>query len=101
MAGTRITSFPILPSGDLALDDVFLVVDVSDTYYSPSGTNKQTSLHDIVNSEAALNRFTELIDTPGSLGSAGQVLSVSSDGTTLIFSGISAGGIGAAPLLLS
>ena len=96
MAGTRITSFPILPSGDLALDDVFLVVDVSDTYYSPSGTNKQTTLHDIVNSEAALNRFTELIDTPGSLGSAGQVLSVSSDGTTLIFSGISAGGIGAA-----
>ena len=96
MAGTRITSFPVLPSGDLALDDVFLVVDVSDTYYSPSGTNKQTTLHDIVNSEAALNRFTELIDTPGSLGSAGQVLSVSSDGTSLIFSGISAGGIGAA-----
>ena len=46
MAGTRITQFPLLPSGDLAADDVLLVVDVSDTFYSPSGTNKQTTVGD-------------------------------------------------------
>jgi hypothetical protein len=96
MAGTRITSFPILPSGDLALDDVFLVVDVSDTYYSPSGTNKQTTLLDIVNSEAALNKFTELTDTPVSLGAAGQVVTVAADGNNLVFSSVTASGLGAA-----
>ena len=96
MAGTRITSFPVLPSGELASDDVFLVVDVSDTYYSPSGTNKQTTLLDIVNSEASLGTFAELTDTPASFGAAGQVVTVAADGNSLIFSSVTASGVGAA-----
>ena len=49
MAGTRISQFPNLSSGDLASDDVLLVVDISDTFYSPSGTNKASTVGDLAN----------------------------------------------------
>ena len=49
MAGTRISQFPNLPSGNLASEDVLLVVDISDTFYSPSGTNKSTTIGDLSN----------------------------------------------------
>ena len=99
MAGTRITQFPLLPSGDLAAEDVLLIVDVSDTFYSPSGTNKQTTVGDLVSSsitDLGSTGFLQLDDTPGSFGSAGQAVVVASDGSSLVFSGLSAGGVGAA-----
>ena len=68
MAGTRITQFPLLPSGDLAADDVLLVVDVSDTFYSPSGTNKQTTVGDLANAtvtDVGSTTFVGLTDTAG------------------------------------
>ena len=91
MAGTRITQFPLLPSGDLAADDVLLVVDVSDTFYSPSGTNKQTTIGDLANAtvtDVGATTFIGLTDTAGSLGAAGQSVVVSPDGNSLAFSGI-------------
>ena len=101
MAGTRISQFPNLPSGSLASEDVLLVVDISDTFYSPSGTNKSTTVGDLSNffsNESGITAFTGLTDTPSALGSAGQSVVVSSDGNSLIFSGVtgSGGGTGSA-----
>ena len=94
MAGTRITQFPSLPSGSLASEDVLLVVDVSDTFYSPSGTNKASTVGDLANFFNSQDTFIGLGDTPGSLGSAGQSVVVSADGNSLIFSGVTGGGGG-------
>ena len=44
MAGTRISQFPNLPSGSLASEDVFLVVDISDTFYSTIVTIMSTNV---------------------------------------------------------
>ena len=63
MAGTRITQFPNLTSGDLASEDVLLVVDVSDTFYSPSGTNKSTTVGDLSNFFNTQDTFLGLGDT--------------------------------------
>ena len=41
---------------------------------------------------ASASAFSDLTDTPGSLGSAGQSVVVSSDGNSLIFSGVTGGG---------
>ena len=99
MAGTRITDFPLLPSGELAAEDVFLTVDVSDTFYSPSGTNKQTTLYDILRSPLAIsaNSFGALSDTPEGWGSVGQIVKVSPAGNSLVFSDLSSvsGSVGA------
>ena len=95
MAGTRISQFPNLPSGSLASEDVLLVVDISDSFYSPSGTNKSTTVGDLSNFFTSANNFVGLADTPGSLGAAAQAVVVAADGNSLVFSGISAGGIGA------
>lgn len=99
MAGTRITDFPLLPSGELAAEDVFLTVDVSDTFYSPSGTNKQTTLFDILRSPLAIsaNSFEGLSDTPEGWGSVGQIVKVSPAGNSLVFSDLSSvsGSVGA------
>ena len=94
MAGTRITQFPSLPSGSLASEDVLLVVDVSDTFYSPSGTNKASTVGDLANFFNSQDTFIGLGDTPGSLGSAGQSVVVSADGNSLIFSGVTGVGAG-------
>ena len=100
MAGTRISQFPNLPSGNLASEDVLLVVDISDTFYSPSGTNKSTTVGDLSNFFNSQNTFVGLSDTPGSLGSAAQAVVVGADGNSLVFSGISAGGLELLLLLL-
>ena len=90
MAGTRISQFPNLSSGDLASEDVLLVVDISDTFYSPSGTNKSTTVGDLSNFFSSANDFVGLGDTPAGYGSVGQSVVVGSDGSSLVFSGITA-----------
>ena len=72
MAGTRISQFPNLSSGNLASEDVLLVVDISDTFYSPSGTNKSTTVGDLSNFFSSANDFVGLGDTPAGYGSVGQ-----------------------------
>ena len=94
MAGTRISQFPNLPSGNLASEDVLLVVDVSDTFYSPSGTNKSTTVGDLSNFFSTANNFVGLGDTPDGYGSAGQSVVVGTDGSSLVFSGVAGGGGG-------
>ena len=90
MAGTRISQFPNLPSGSLASEDVLLVVDISDTFYSPSGTNKSTTVGDLSNFFSSANDFVGLGDTPAGYGSVGQSVVVGADGSSLVFSGVTA-----------
>ena len=91
MAGTRISQFPNLSSGNLASEDVLLVVDISDTFYSPSGTNKSTTVGDLSNFFSSANEFVGLGDTPAGYGSVGQSVVVGSDGSSLVFSGVAGG----------
>ena len=92
MAGTRISQFPNLSSGNLASEDVLLVVDISDTFYSPSGTNKSTTVGDLSNFFTSATDFVGLGDTPAGYGSVGQSVVVGSDGSSLVFSGVVGGG---------
>lgn len=52
-----ITGFDILPEGDVAQDDILVIVDVSDTSQSSAGSTKQTTL------SAIFAAFTDLVLT--------------------------------------
>src|SRR5215467_2090112 len=84
--GTKLSAFTAIAGGTLATGDLFEVVDISDTTMAASGTNKKTTLGDLLT-------FLNIPATPITVANGGTGRNTATSAYGLIAAGTTATGV--------